>query len=291
MLIKDSCRMLRIFVPVLIPLCFSLLSCAHVESMDPFQTRSQTPLSAAIPYEGPTMPEPAKPQWTTAPVEIEEGVLSLADCIRIGLELNPRTQSSWQGMKAAAARIGVEQSAYLPEVDFFSSANREKLLSSQHILTGQSIDPGNVFDAGFGLSYLLFDGGARSARVDGSKSDFQAEAFLHNAVLQDSALSIERAYYQLLAARWALQVAEETVNNTAYHVRLANARYDNGLVPRSDVLKAETEKADADLSLHIGVIRWNNSGDGRRAFILHGSYTPFHNLHGVVAEDVHHLDR
>jgi outer membrane protein TolC len=234
---------------ILIPLYCSLWSCMHLESMDPFHTVSQTPPSAAVPYEGPATPEPEEPQWTAAPLEIEERVLNLADCLRIGVELNPRTQASWQSMKAAAARIGVEQSAYLPEVDFFSSASREKQLSFQIIQTGQSIDAGNLFDAGFGLSYLLFDGGARSARVDGSKSEFEAGAFLHNAALQDVALSIERSYYQLLAARWLLQVAEETVKKTAYHVRLANARYENGLVPRSDVLKAETEKADANLSL------------------------------------------
>jgi len=248
-LIKDNSRMLRTLMLTLMLLCFSLLSCTHLESMDPFHTVSQAPSSAATPYEASTMPEPERPQWTSAPPQIEERLLSVADCIRIGVELNPRTQSSWQAMKAAAARIGVERSAYLPEVDFFSSANREKQLSFQNIQTGQSIEAGNVFDAGFGLSYLLFDGGGRSARVDGSRSEFESGAFLHNAVLQDVALNIERAYYDLLAARWLLQVAEETVKNTAYHVRLANARYENGLVPRSDVLKAETEKADADLSL------------------------------------------
>jgi len=44
-------------------------------------------------------------------------------------------------------------------------------------------------------------------------------------------------------------VADQTVRQTQYHVDIARARHENGLVARSDVLKAATEKADADLLL------------------------------------------
>ncbi len=63
------------------------------------------------------------------------------------------------------------------------------------------------------------------------------------------ALRTEVAYYQLLADKELERVAEQTLRQTQYHVDVARARHENGLVARSDVLKAETEEADADLQL------------------------------------------
>jgi outer membrane protein TolC len=60
---------------------------------------------------------------------------------------------------------------------------------------------------------------------------------------------VEEAYYELLAARSSMKVAEEAVKQAQSHLELAEARHASGVVARSDVLKAETEKAAADLEL------------------------------------------
>jgi len=145
--------------------------------------------------------------------------------------------------------VGEEKSAYLPSADLSAGAVRQKQVTSQSLQAVQPAETDNLFDAAFGLSYLLFDGGQRSARVSRARADLQALGFQHNTTLQDVALQVEQSYYSLLASRWSLQVADETVRNAEYHVRLSQARFDNGLAPRSDVLKAETERADANLSL------------------------------------------
>ena len=107
----------------------------------------------------------------------------------------------------------------------------------------------NTFDAVFGVRYLLFDGGGREARVQGAAAELLAANFRHNAVLQDVALSVEEGYYDLLAAQRLREVAIETVKQRDYHVQIAEARHRMGLVAKSDILKAQTEKADADLGL------------------------------------------
>jgi TolC family type I secretion outer membrane protein len=183
------------------------------------------------------------------PSEFKGKVLTLGDCIRIALESNPKTRSTWAAIRSAAARVGEEKSAYLPSADLSAGAVRQKQVTSQSLQAGQPTETDDLFDAAFGLSYLLFDGGQRSARVSRARADLQALGFQHNTTLQDVALQVEQSYYSLLASRWSLQVAEETVRNAEYHVRLSQARFESGLVPRSDVLKAETERADAKLSL------------------------------------------
>lgn len=112
-------------------------------------------------------------------------------------------------------------------------------------------DPGpqNRYEATFGARWLVFDGGGREARVQQAVAEVLAAGFRHNTVLQDVALNVEQAYYSLLAVRNFEEVAVETVKQRGYQLRLAEARHRVGVVARSDVLKAQAEKASADLDL------------------------------------------
>jgi len=112
-------------------------------------------------------------------------------------------------------------------------------------------DPGaqNRYEATFGARWLLFDGGGREARVEGAAAEVLAAGFRHNTAIQDVALEAVEAYYNLLAARSFRALAVETVRQRDYQLRLAQARHRAGVVAKSDVLRAQTEKADADLNL------------------------------------------
>ena len=173
-------------------------------------------------------------------------MITLADCVRIALEHNPHTAESWQTIRGAAARAGRAKADYLPTIGFSSSASR----GDEAELNGQA-DRGtqNRYDAIFGLRWLLWDGGGREARVDAAAAEVLATGFRHNTVLQDVALDVVEAYYGLLAARSFRELAADTVRQRDYQLRLAKARHDAGVVAKSDVLKAEAEKAAADLEL------------------------------------------
>jgi len=173
-------------------------------------------------------------------------MLDLAQCIKIALTQNPETRASWQRSYSAAAGVGEARSAYLPSTDFTAGANRSDPVVFDR---PQATGPADTFTAGFGVRYLLFDGGARAAGLEGAAAELLNANFQHNATLQDVALKVEEAYYRLLAARELERVAQQTVRQTQTHMDVARARYANGLVARSDVLKVETEKADADLLL------------------------------------------
>jgi len=172
--------------------------------------------------------------------------LSLGECVAIALEHNPHTAESWQGIRAAAARTGRAKAEYLPIIGFTSSAAR-----GDAVELDEKTDFGtqNRYDGVFGLRWLIFDGGGRKARVDAATAEVLAAGFRHNTALQDVALLTVESYYNLLAARSFRHLAEETVRQRDYQLRLAQARHSAGVVSKSDVLRAETEKADADLNL------------------------------------------
>jgi outer membrane protein len=220
-------------------------------------------------------------------VEVTGRELTLAECIRVALERNPRTAASWQTARAAAARVGQSRSEYLPSVGFNADATRDNPAELD-----DKTDNGtqNTFDAPFGVRYLLFDGGGREARLMEAKEDLLAANFRHNTILQDVALTVEEAYYELLAARQLREVAQETVKQTGYHVALADARHRVGVAAKSDVLQARTEKADADL----GFVRADSAvrvAKGRlaNAMGLHVSQT-VEIAQPQLPQDIHRLE-
>jgi outer membrane protein len=197
------------------------------------------------------LPNPSTPYSLSAraaalpPADLRGKTLSLADCVRTALERHPATRGSWLATRSAAARIGEVRGAFWPEADLMAEATRSDTADFRD--SGRS--PRNEFSAGFGLRYLLFDGGLRNARLAGAKADYLSTKFRHNTQLQEVVIGVQVSYYERLAATALVRVAEDAVRQAQAHVDLARARLRAGLVARFDVLKAETEKADADLAL------------------------------------------
>ncbi len=224
----------------------SLALASGCVSMDTAPQPALSP-SAAASFRPPALsmsgPDPVSVQ---EPVFQEGRTLTLAQCVAIALARNPETRQSWQQALAAAAGVGQARAAYLPTVDFSAGAGRANPVSLD-----SPQDPGaqSTVNAAFAAGYLLFDGGARAAGLHRAEAGLLAASLQHNTTLQDLALRVAEAYYRLLAARELELVAEETVRQTQYHLDVARARHENGLVARSDVLKATTEKANADLGL------------------------------------------
>ncbi|MFO7897569.1 MAG: TolC family protein [Planctomycetota bacterium] len=228
--------------------CLSALGflggCAGLDPWGEFdalpESRSQS-FHAEIDAEGPSSAD--SPNLAS---ELTGRTLSLGECVSVALEHNPRTAESWQAIRSAAARAGRAKADYLPAVGFSSGASR----GDPAELDGQ-VDRGtqNRYDAVFGLRWLLWDGGGRAARVDAATAEVLAVGFRHNAGLQDVTLEVVEAYYGLLAARSFRELAVETVRQRDYQLRLAKARHEAGVVAKSDVLRAEAEKAAADLDL------------------------------------------
>jgi outer membrane protein TolC len=220
-----------------------LTGCAAV---DPWSVFGRVPPSRSEPFNGEVASTDDEEAPDGSAPDLSGRTLSLPECVDVALEHNPQTAAAWQAARAAAARAGRVRAEYLPALGFSAGAAR----GDEAELDGKA-DTGTQdrYEGVFGARWLLFDGGGRKARVGGAEADLLAANFRHSAVLQDLVLSVEENYHNLLAARGLKEVAVETVKQREYQLELARARYRVGVVARSDVLKAETEKADADLAL------------------------------------------
>ncbi|MGE5839268.1 MAG: TolC family protein [Deltaproteobacteria bacterium] len=65
----------------------------------------------------------------------------------------------------------------------------------------------------------------------------------------DLVLRVKEAYYNILGADKAAQVAETTVESLTQTVKVARSFFEVGMIPINDVLKAEVELANAEQSL------------------------------------------
>ena len=78
--------------------------------------------------------------------------------------------------------------------------------------------------------------------IDKSKIDLELEKL-------DLALNVKAAYYNILKADKAVDVAERAVESLKSHLKVARNFYEVGMIPVNDLLKAEVELANAQHNL------------------------------------------
>ncbi len=214
--------------------------------------------------------------------EISGQTLDFSGCVQIALEHNPRTADSWQAIRAAAATVGQAKAEYLPSIGLKSNIARGDAAD----LDGRS-DTANRdrVEAMFGLQWLLFDGGGRRARVDAAGAEVLKAGFAHNSELQAVTLAVVTAYHEYLAAMSTGQLAEQTVRQRDYQRRLAEALHRAGMAPRSDILRARAEHADAVMER----IEARNAIHAARGRLAHAMGLPAHTSFQIARpEPVNH---
>jgi outer membrane protein len=77
----------------------------------------------------------------------------------------------------------------------------------------------------------------------------------------DLVLRVKEAYFNILGADKARQVAETTVESLTQTVKVARSFFEVGMIPINDVLKAEVELANAEQSL----VSWTNLAQTARS--------------------------
>lgn len=103
-------------------------------------------------------------------------------------------------------------------------------------------------DIGATLSFNLFDGGAKRARLAESRAKVrQTEALLAET---ESAirLQVHEAFLNLNAARERVEVSRESASQAEESLRILQNRYEAGLATVTDVLRAETARTSAQRS-------------------------------------------
>lgn len=167
---------------------------------------------------------------------------TLDDCIQIAMKNNPGIRSSSYNVDENAVRIDEARSGYFPTININSSVDRSST-------KGAITSPYNSYNAGLSARYYLFQGLKTNASVNAAKYNYQASNYQHEVDRQDLILKIPQVYYRMLQAERFIESAEKTIERAKLFLDYANAKFKSGLASRSDILKAEVELSNSNLTL------------------------------------------
>ena len=196
---------------------------------------------------------------TAQPPEPQAGseTKTLAQCIEIALANRPNLESAAAVVEGGHARVRQAFSGYLPQLSGFYSSDRRK---SSFASRTQSAGDGSIgvlsrstisnFHSGaLTLSQTLFDFGQNLAAIQASRAreaSLRADA---DTQRKQVVYEVKQSYFDLLAARRLLAVAEETVKSNRQQLEQARGRNEVGFAPRIDVTRSEVLLARAELDL------------------------------------------
>ncbi len=170
-------------------------------------------------------------------------IYDLPALIDIAERSHPETRVAWEAARAQAQAVGLSESTYYPYLAALASENFAHQLN---VLT--TVFPGNVVgeSAGMQLNWLLFDFGGRAAQVAGAREKLMRANVNFNATHQKIVFELTKSFYAYNIARQQLEAAESSLQAARIVSESAQARFDNGLATKPNVLQAEQQTAQAD---------------------------------------------
>lgn len=188
------------------------------------------------------------------PATAAEDPLTLETCVAIALDANPAARAAREGVQAAGEAVGEARAPYYPELSARAAYRRWETHAFLPGGLGPAGAPGAIgptddWSAGLEARYLVFDSGARRARLEAAKAREGRAREDERTARQDLALAVHEAYFGFVAAGEHRVVAEDHLVRAEDHLRLARERKDAGAVPRADVLRAQTGVSEARLAL------------------------------------------
>lgn len=182
--------------------------------------------------------------------------ITLDQAVEAALASHPQIRHSRAGIEAAASRINQETASRFPKVQIseaISRGNNPTFVFSSLLEQGR-FGPGNFLISSLNqpdsitnlrssitTSASIFDGMRAAARIDQAReSRSQAELTLR-LVEQSVRFEVIRAYYGLIVARSARDVADQAVRTAEANVQRAQDRLRAGVVVDSDLLAAQVE--------------------------------------------------
>ena len=176
----------------------------------------------------------------------------LAALIDLAERENPKTRAAWEVARAAAAEIGLAESAYLPQLSF------QAIGGFQHTPLPM---PRNLVPAGYfvsdtrevipalALKWLLFDFGRRDAQLQAARADSFVANVVFTGAHQKLIFEVSQAYFDLGAARGKLHAAQKALNTALTTQDAAVAKQNNGLATVVAVAQAQRQTAQARFTL------------------------------------------
>jgi len=146
-------------------------------------------------------------------------------------------------------------SAYFPTINlFYSRTNLSEVPNYSFSLPGAppatfSLFNDSYYQFGVKLNQPLFTGGQITYSVKLRNKQKKATYYLFKETVNRVILTVKEDYYNLLKAKASVKTAETYLKAAKSHYRDVRAFFEEGIVPRRDLLEAEVKLRDAEEKL------------------------------------------
>ncbi len=172
-----------------------------------------------------------------------EQVLSLNDCLKIGLDKNPKLKSANLMVDAAQEEINAAKADFLPSVSAGANYNNLTSIDASGPTDADYIDQQST-NYNIGISQVLYAGNrlvnARDRAIERRKMFVEEKAYTQ----AELAYQIKVVYFQLMKAKQDVQVGVDTVKRLEADVAATKAFYEKEMTSYAQVLQAEVDLTD-----------------------------------------------
>ena len=174
--------------------------------------------------------------------------------IQRGMENRPEMQQLEFNEGAAKKQVDVAKTGNRPDLSFFTNyqVDHNERLEKMN----------RVWNFGLALNFPIFDGFATRSAVKQAESGLKQTQLGKQQMTDAIEFEVRATYLNLLEAKALIEVQKETVAQAQESVRIANLRYENGMITSVELTDAQLALSQAEVnrlqSLHdyaVGLAR------------------------------------
>jgi len=182
--------------------------------------------------------------------------LTLEESIKIALERDLTLHSAKEGVESSKFRQKQAMTNFLPQWTGQSSYTRYNRATTIGYSAVMSSDGTSVLNKSRNSFYFnntitqpLFTGGSTLANYRIEKLGVDVSEATVETTRRGVVLSVKEGYFNILMAQKSQEVAEQAVQQLETHLKVAQAFFDVGMIPKNDLLQSEVKLAQARQSL------------------------------------------
>jgi|GEM_PF-76828 len=202
-------------------------------TVDPWKTQEKT-----IAYGKNLRPDNCINAGTIADIQRK---LTIEEVVNLVMCNNPDTRTSYLSLQSQAANYGSQFAEYLPSVS--ASLGRTRTLTFGD---NTKVNNDNAFSS-LSANMTLYDFGQREIALERAERSLMISGFSYDNTLQSTIASALSAYYNLLTAQNAIDIAQKSEVFSKESLDAAELRYHLGVAALIDVLQAKTSLLQAQL--------------------------------------------
>jgi outer membrane protein TolC len=177
----------------------------------------------------------------------QSDTLTLEQCVNTALKNSPLMKIAAGARESSVSAVTASRSALFPQFNYQAGWSK----NGGTTIIGRNQIVGNIenYTTGIQAQQLIYDFGRTSSKLNAAESSAASAEYEFTGAMQTLIVNVTAAFYGYLQSLQLREINEEALKLAADHLTQAQGFFNAGKKPAFDVVKAETDLANAKLNL------------------------------------------